>query len=80
VDLLVQVRRDVDGMPVFTARDQRTMGGGRQTGLEGVRADIPLKDWAPGFYILRVEAKSGDYTTHREVPFEVVTSPPDQHQ
>ena len=38
----------------------------------GFRADIPLKGWSPGHYVLEVEATaSGGVSARRSIPFDV---------
>jgi VWFA-related protein len=72
VEIAATVRDARDGRTVFQARDRRT---GITTGAraQGFTADIPLKDLAPGTYVLRVQATSsvGGQSAHRDVPFEV---------
>ena len=43
-----------------------------------VEVQVPLKDLAPGRYVVRVEAASklGKHTTYREVPIEVRAAAP----
>ncbi|MCL4845484.1 MAG: VWA domain-containing protein [Acidobacteria bacterium] len=58
VDITTTVRAD-DGRVVFKTEDERSsreIGGAR--GGFGYTAEIPLKDIAPGLYVLRVEGKS----------------------
>jgi VWFA-related protein len=76
VDLRAMVRAAEDGRTVFSTRDERTVQGGTGPRTEGYLGEIPLKDFAPGSYVLRVEAASrtGNQFAFREVPFEV--SPP----
>jgi VWFA-related protein len=74
VDITASVLAD-DGHVVYKTEDVRQsseLGGTR--GGYGYTAEIPLKDMAPGIYVLRVEARSrlgGDPVT-REVQFRVV--------
>ncbi len=74
VDITASVLAD-DGHVVYKTEDVRQsseLGGTR--GGYGYTAEIPLKDVAPGLYVLRVEARSrlgGDPVT-REVQFRVV--------
>lgn len=62
-----------DGRAIFAARDRRAIEASTRTASEGFRADIPLRDFKPGIYVLRVEASSSarEYAAQREVPFEV---------
>jgi VWFA-related protein len=58
VDITTTVTR-VDGTKVFTTTEERKsseFGGGKGGGY-GVQFEIPLKDIAPGLYVLRVQAK-----------------------
>jgi VWFA-related protein len=73
VDFAATVRRVSDGRVVFEMRDQRTVAAGDSSRTEGYRGEIALKDFAPGAYVLRVEATSppGTQISFREVPFEV---------
>jgi len=74
VDITTSVLAD-DGHVVYKTEDERQsseLGGAR--GGYGYTAAVPLKDVAPGIYVLRVEARSrlgGDPVT-REVQFRVV--------
>jgi hypothetical protein len=69
--MLVATVRDGSDRVVFRAQDRRTGIAGSRA--EGFTTDIPLKDFAPGQYVLRVDATSaaGGYGAHRAVPFEV---------
>jgi VWFA-related protein len=69
--MLVATVRGADNRVVFRAQDRRTGIAGARA--EGFTTDIPLKDLAPGTYILRVDATSaaGGYGEHRSIPFEV---------
>ena len=51
-----QGRRRPDGLP--DPRGARQQRAGRRTGRLRLRARIPLKDVAPGLYVLRVQAQS----------------------
>ena len=69
--MLVASVRDANDRVVFRAQDRRTgISGSRAAGFT---TDIPLKDFAPGTYVLRVDATSaaGGYGDHRSIPFEV---------
>ena len=73
VDFTTTVTSLEDLTPRFSAQDTRridTAVGGR---AHGFRADVPLRDLAPGRYLLRVEATSriDERTVARQVPFEV---------
>jgi hypothetical protein len=69
--MLVATVRDATGRVAFRAQDRRTGVAGARA--QGFTTEIPLKDFAPGTYILRVDATSaaGGYGAHRNVPFEV---------
>lgn len=73
VDIVTSVLTD-EGRVVFTSEDERQsseLGGAR--GGYGHAADVPLEGFAPGLYVLRVEARSrlGDTVT-REIQFRVI--------
>jgi hypothetical protein len=76
VDITASVLAD-DGHVVYKTEDERKsseLGGVR--GGYGYMAEVPLKDVAPGLYVLRVEARSrlgGDPAT-REIQFRVIDS------
>lgn len=58
VDITTTVTR-VDGTKVFSTTEERKsaeFGGGKGGGY-GVQFEVPLKDFTPGLYVLRVEAK-----------------------
>ncbi len=67
------------GQTVFQSREQRDSSElGGNSGGYGFAARIPLRDIAPGLYVLRVEAQSqtGDRpTTARETIVNVVSAP-----
>jgi hypothetical protein len=67
------VRAAADGRAAFTTSDERTIQAGNTVRTEGYKGEIALKDFAPGTYVLRVEAssRSGNQFAFREVPFEV---------
>jgi VWFA-related protein len=73
VDLAATVRAANDARVVFNRRDERTIQAGNTVRTEGYKGEIVLKDFAPGAYVLRVEAnsRSGNQFAFREVPFEV---------
>jgi VWFA-related protein len=62
-----------DGRPVFQTKDSREAQAGSKLRTDGFTATIPLKDFRPGTYVLRVEASSsGDKAVaFRELLFEV---------
>jgi len=74
VDIVTRVLTD-EGREVFKSEDERKsseLGGVR--GGYGHAVDVPLEGFAPGIYVLRVEARSrlgGDAVT-REIQFRVV--------
>ena len=74
VDFTTSVRAGSDGRVVFRSSDERTVEVGNTPRTEAYSGDIPLKDLAPGVYVLRVEARSrtGNQFASREVPFEVI--------
>ena len=76
VNFATTVRAANDGRVVFNARDERTIRAGAAVRTEGYKGAISLKDFAPGSYVLRVEATSGtgNQFAFREVPFEVSTT------
>jgi VWFA-related protein len=78
VDFAATVRAVSDGRVVFNMRDERTIQAGTMPRTEGYMGEIPLKDFAPGSYVLRVEATSrtGNQFAFREVPFEVKNAAP----
>jgi VWFA-related protein len=58
IDITTSVTR-IDGTRVFTTTEERKsseFGGGKGGGY-GVQFEVPLKDFAPGLYVLKVEAK-----------------------
>jgi VWFA-related protein len=78
VDFAATVRAASDGRVVFNTRDERTIQAGNTARTEAYKGEIALKDFAPGTYVVRVEAKSlsGNQFAFREVPFEVSTITP----
>ena len=78
VDFAATVRAVSDGRVVFTMRDERTVQAGSTPRTEGYKGEMALKDFAPGAYVLRVEATSrtGNQFAFREVPFEVSNTAP----
>ena len=73
VDFAATVRAANDGRLVFNTSDERTIQAGNTVRTERYKGEIALKDFAPGTYVLRVEAnsRSGNQFAFREVPFEV---------
>ena len=73
VDFSATVRAVSDGRVVFRLRDERTIQAGNALRTEGYRGEISLKDFAPGTYVMRVEAttRTGNQFAFREIPFEV---------
>jgi VWFA-related protein len=78
VDFAATVRAAGDGRVVFNMRDERTIQAGNTPRTEGYKGEISLKEFAPGTYVLRVEATSraGNQFAFREVPFEVRDTAP----
>lgn len=76
VDVTTTVRAE-DGRVVFTAEEARTSAEWSGRGGFGYSAEIPLRDFAPGLYVLRVDARSrlGGETVAQEIPFRVVAGP-----
>jgi len=75
VDITTTVLTD-DGRSVFSTNEERasTELQGKPGGY-GHTAQVPLKGFAPGLYVLRVQATSRagkDITVSRELPFRVV--------
>jgi VWFA-related protein len=74
VDIVTTVLAD-DGKTVFSTteeRDSSELQG--KAGGYGTTVQVPLKGFAPGIYVLRVEAKSRagkDVKVSRDVPFKV---------
>jgi VWFA-related protein len=75
VDITTTLRSD-DGRVVYAHEDQRSTSElGGSVGGFGHQAKIPLKDMAPGLYVLKVEARTRlgkGVTASREVQFRVV--------
>ena len=75
VDIAATVKAE-GGQTVFQAREERDSSErGSGAGGYGFQARVPLKDMAPGLYVLRVEAgaRVGDRATaSQEVVFRVV--------
>ena len=73
VDFVATVRDVSDGRTVFSMRDERTIPASATPRSEGYKGEIPLKDFTPGMYVLRIEVttRAGNQFAFREVPFEV---------
>ncbi len=71
LNVVVGVRSAADGRSVFETRDRRDVEAGKTTRMHGFTTPVPMKDFQPGMYVLRVEAAAGTQTALREVPFEV---------
>jgi hypothetical protein len=71
VALVVTVRDATDGRKVFGSSDRRDAKSADR--VNGFRADIPLKGWSPGHYVLEVEATSGAAVSRRSIPFEIAS-------
>lgn len=73
VDFRVSVRPAAGGAPMFSSTETRPMAASAAVRTHGYKAEIPLKDLAPGDYVVRVEAvsRAGGHVAHREVPFTV---------
>ena len=76
VELTTSIRPVEGGAAVFKSSEARTVTPAART--HGYKVQAPLKDLAPGWYIVRVEAasKSGTPTAAREVPIEVRAAGP----
>lgn len=74
VDLKVAVRPRDGGADLFTSTETRSMAATASPRTHGYKVQIPLKDLAPGEYVLRVEAASrvGGHRAERALPFAVV--------
>ncbi|MGE5357669.1 MAG: VWA domain-containing protein [Bacteroidales bacterium] len=77
VAIATTIRAD-DGRTVFRHDDERQSSelGGKNGGY-GYTARVPLKELAPGAYVLRVEARSTlgkDEIVSRELPFTVIAN------
>ena len=75
VDITTSVVTD-DGRTVFSTNEERVSSElqGKPGGY-GHTAQVPLKGFAPGLYVLKVQATSRagkDITVSRELPFRVV--------
>jgi VWFA-related protein len=71
ITLAMRVRDSTDERKVFELNDRRDVKPADR--VNGFRADIPLKGWSPGRYVLEVEATSGTAVSRRSIPFEVAS-------
>jgi hypothetical protein len=78
LDITTTVTR-VDGTKVFTTSEERKSSelGGAKGGGFGAQFQVPLKDFAPGLYVLKVEAKPrlDKQPVSRELAFAVYGPP-----
>jgi len=74
VTLMTTVQDARDGRMVFQAQDRRAIDASVRSLTHGFSTEVPLKNFSPGAYILRVAAQSsvGGQAAERNVPFEVV--------
>lgn len=66
--------RSVTGGSVFGSRDNRNIDASRSTSTLAYTADVPLRDFRPGMYVLRVEATPSigeSQSVARDVLFDV---------
>ena len=77
-DIITTVTR-VDGTKVFTTTEERKSSefGGLKGGGFGAQFQVPLKEFAPGLYVLKVEAKPrlDKQPVSRELTFAVYGPP-----
>ena len=73
VNVATLVTNAENGRTVFQTQDRRTLQASNKPEGQGIRTDVPLKDLAPGKYVLHVTAMStsGGRTAERDVLFEV---------
>jgi VWFA-related protein len=78
VDFELTIRTAADGREVFASRETRDVEAGRNVRTLGYKTEVPLRDYAPGTYVLRVQATSpiDQQSTAREIPFEIVEGAP----
>jgi hypothetical protein len=70
IALVVRVHDAADGRKVFELNGHRDGKAGNR--VNGFRADVPLKGWSPGHYVLEVEATAGPgASARRRIPFDV---------
>jgi hypothetical protein len=62
-----------DGRTLAQARDNRAVGADSKGLAQGFTTSLPLRDFTPGAYVLRVDASStvGSHSARRDVLFEV---------
>ena len=62
-----------DGRTLVQARDSRTVGADSKGLAQGFTTSLPLRDFTPGTYVLRVEASPtmGNHSARRDILFEV---------
>ena len=73
LDFVTTVRDANDGRTVFEQRDDRSLRRSNDPWVEGYAVEIPLRNLAPGRYVLRAEAvaRNDDRRAFREIPFEI---------
>lgn len=78
VDFKAAVRPRAGGADLFTTTETRSMAATASPRTHGYKVEVPLKDLAPGEYVLRVEAVSriGGHRAERELPFAVARPTP----
>ena len=70
IALVMRVHDAADGHEVFESNDRRDRKAADRA--NGFRADVPLKGWSPGHYVLEVEATAGaGASARRSIPFDV---------
>lgn len=70
IALVMRVHDAADGHKVFELNDRRDRKAAERA--NGFRADVPLKGWSPGHYVLEVEATAGaGASARRSIPFDV---------
>ena len=81
VDVITTVVPKAGGAHVFQATERRRVQAGGGTRTAAHTADIPLKPFAAGDYVLKVETRSPDgaHTAAREIPFTVLAVNPLTH-
>lgn len=74
VDFVATVRSAAKGRTIFSTRDTRALEASTRSLTHGFKAEVPLRDFTPGMYVLRVEATSTakGQSIYREIPFEVL--------
>ena len=73
IDYISTILDARDGRMLMEARDSRSVGADSRGLAQGFTTSLPLRDFAPGTYILRVEASTamGKYSVRKDVLFEV---------